>query len=344
MKTNKSGVIVSAVITVVFIALGLLMFFLPGKVSPLKVTEEIQISSGQHTLYIDGKVKNESDNPIYVSYMYFTVTSSTGTYEEQFKAEITLQAGEEYEISLQDGSFYGTPRSLTEVSAVIDGTEYSIYGSANGYKVIAVVLFIFAAVFAIAFISALIGLGKQKKRNELIVAKLSQMDCHAQYFMGEYGGKGQAGKAAAKTAMSAIGGAISAILFGFGAYKIYGGNNLMEFVVTDDGLFTGNPNKNSFQIENMNFIAKTGFQNSTVTEKKNYVILQNNVSGEFFKLNTKNSEVTSAQLAERFNGFINSKTINEPVADPFAEVAAGDSKVADTEVKGDNAPEDPFAD
>ena len=176
---------------------------------------------------------------------------------------------------------------------------------------------------------------KQQKRFNTIIADLSKMDNNAQYLTGAYGGKGETGKAVAQTAVSAVGGAIFAGLFGFGAFKVYGANNVSEFVVTDDGLYIGKPNKYGFSLNNMTFMEKTTFQNTSLTVKKNFVLMKNSVTGEYFKLFTKNSGTTSEQLAERLNGFINlsqalstgspvtgSAVAEEniaPPADPFAE-------------------------
>lgn len=231
------------------------------------------------------------------------------------------------------------------------------------YSVFALIMFVMAAIFLIAAIASLLSMKKQKKRYEMICNNLSQMDCHAQLIIGAYGEKGAAGKAAAKTAASAIGGLLMALFFGFGAYKVYGANNSAEFVLTDGGLFVGRPTKNGFDFNNMTFIAN-GQIPATVTVKKNCVLMKNNLTGEYFNFNTKSSGLDSKQLAERLEKFlhpakIETPAVTVPVDDPFAEstpaqaaaepVTESKTTVEEAKPVGEEGakqlpPDDPFAD
>lgn len=214
------------------------------------------------------------------------------------------------------------------------------------YSVIGLMMFVLAAIFVIAALASLVTIKRQKKRYEMLCANLSQMDCHAQFLIGAYGEKGAAGKAAAKTAASAIGSIFMALFFGFGAYKVYGANNSAEFVLTDGGLFVGRPARSGFDLNNMTFI-ENGKIPATVTVKKNCVIMRNDFTGEYFNFNTKNSGADAQQLAERLNNFLHPARKEAPAAtDPFAE--NGEQAVQETANTQDAVkqlpPDDPFAD
>ncbi len=337
MRMKKSGLIATIIITVLFLALGVGTIIL-RTTSPLQVSEDLVLTQSGNELTIRGKVKNESENAIEISMFYFTVTSSVGTYEEYFNPEVTLQPGEEYVINLTDNSFYGTARRMTEFSAVIDGTRQTVYESGVSSIVLSGIMFVFAGAFAIISVISIIALIKLKKRYDEATASLANMECHAEYFEGVYGGIGSKGKAAAQTAASALGGAISAFLFGFGSYKVYGANsNAFEFVITDDGMYFGKLNKGKVELANMNFVEKSEFKDAIIAVKKKSVIIRNDNKCDYYELFTKKNGTSAEQLAERLNGF---KTAANEVPNMLGESAvAGGGSVEEAAV-----PEDPFAD
>ncbi len=331
MRMKKSGLIATIIITVLFLALGVGTIILRTS-SSLQVSEDLVLTQSDNELTIKGKVKNESENAIEISMFYFTVTSSVGTYEEYFNPEVTLQPGEEYVINLTDYSFYGTARRMTEFSAVIDGARQTVYESGVSSIVLSGIMFVFAGVFVIISIVSIFALIKQQKRYGEVTASLANMKCHAEYFEGVYGGIGSKGKAAAQTAASALGGAISAFLFGFGSYKIYGANsNAFEYVITDDGMYFGRLNKGKVELANLNFMEKSDFKDAIIAAKKNSVVIRNNVTGDFYELFTKKNGTSAEQLAEKLNGF---KTSANEIPNTLDENAVEEAAVS----------EDPFAD
>lgn len=188
-------------------------------------------------------------------------------------------------------------------------------------KTVMVVLFAaFAVGFAIAAVVSFFGIKRQRRRYEMIAANLSQMECHAQFITGAFNAKGAAGKAAAKTAASVLGGFFMAFFFGFGAYKIYNPNNVAEFVLTDGGLFFGPPSKSGINLNGMTFIAN-GSLPATLTVKKNYVLIKNAANGDVFTFDTKSAGIPSEQFAERLNAFLNpaKAAASAAAADPFNE-------------------------
>ncbi len=186
--------------------------------------------------------------------------------------------------------------------------------------VMVAVVAVFAGCFVIAAIVSFFGIKRQRQRYEMIAANLSQMECHAQFIAGAFNAKGAAGKAAAKTAASVIGGFFMAFFFGFGAYKIYGANNAAEFVLTDGGLFFGPPSKGGVNLNGMTFISN-GSLPATLTVKKNYVLMKNAANGDVFTFNTKSAGIPSEQFAERLNAFLHPSkaAAAAAAADPFNE-------------------------
>lgn len=330
MRMKKSGLIATIILAVIFLALGVLTIII-RTTSPLQISEDLILTQSGEDLKIKGKVKNESEDAIEISMFYFTVTSSVGTYEEYFNPEVTLRPNEEYVIDLTDNSFYGTAIRMTEFSAVIDGTRHTVYESGVSSIVLPGIMFVFAGVFVIISIVSIFALIKQKKRYDEVTASLANMACHAEYFEG-IGGIGSNGKAAAQTAASALGGAISAFLFGFGSYKIYGANsNAFEYIITDEGMYFGRLNKGKVELANMNFMEKSDFKDASISVKKNSVVIRNNVTGDFYELFTKKNGTSAEQLAEKLNGF---KTSANEIPNTLDENAVEEAAVS----------EDPFAD
>ena len=189
----------------------------------------------------------------------------------------------------------------------------------------------------IATIATAFSVKRQNKRYAMIAANLEQMDCHAQFIIGQYGEKGAAGKAAAKTAASALGGALMAVFFGFGAWRVYGANNQAEFVLTDGGLFVGRPDRTGFDFANMAFI-ENGSLPATLKVKKNSVIMKAS-NGDNFNFNTKMSGIETEQLVQRLNNFLNPA----PKAQPVAESGVNENTNEQESAK-QLPPDDPFAD
>ena len=208
-----------------------------------------------------------------------------------------------------------SPQKVSEVRIRVDGKEYDVYGGASTYDMVAVLFYIIAAVTLILSAACLVNSLKQKKRYENINRELNdRFGGSAIFTVGAYSRQGEAGKAAAKTAASVAVGALFAGLFGFGAYKIYGSNAQKEFVVSDEGLFVGEPLKKGFNLGNMIYFAKGSFPQTEISVKKKRVTMTNLSSGELFIFDTAgNKNITADMLAEKL------RALSVPVENNFAE-------------------------
>lgn len=336
MKSNKAGFIIILVITVLFAIGGVVVALLPKPYSPVTVSEAVQINKSGTEINIFGKLKNETEEQVTVTFLEIDIDTNGPVLLAQMSHPIEIAAGDEYDLngfSVKSGGY--SPKRVTEVKVRVDGITYTIYESTSTKTLGCIILFAMAGLFAICAIVMLVGYSRGKKRYAEITQALSSMEGNGVFLSGAYGVKGGAGKAAAKTAASVTVGALSALFFGFGVYKVYGANTPKEFVVTDNGLYVGAPLKKGFNLSGMNYFAKGTFPDSVVTVKKKQVIMLNNNTGESFVFNTQKDGVTAQQLAERLQSLISAPAHEElqpaqqdapDAPSPFEEFSESDNK------------------
>ena len=305
MKTNKVGCFVVLIFALIFAVVGTVMLLLPEPTSPVTVsrTPSVSRSGGYIELYFT--LENDSGEDVKITYLEVTVSTSNGNEYAYSNESFIITAGGRENCEYQFQS-YSRPDRITEISVIINGNKYYAYGSNSGLETAAVIFFLLAIVFALLSIFSFAGVAKQKKRYNAITKDIDEKFAgNAIFAVGYYSKKGEAGKAAAKTAASVAGGAIFASLFGFGAFRTYGANAAKEYVVTNEGLFIGNPLKKGFNLGGMDYFAKGSLPESEVTVKKKRVTLNNKVSGEYFVFDLSgNKKVTTDQLVEKLNNLL----------------------------------------
>ena len=249
-----------------------------------------------------------------MSYTQITVSTSSRTEIVEIREPFSLKGGESSRCYYTFSSEY-YPEKVTEVRIRINGEEYNVYGGTSTYDMVAVLFYIIAAVTLILSAVCLVNSLKQKKRYENINRELNdRFGGSAIFTVGVYSRQGEAGKAAAKTAASVAVGALFSGLFGFGAYKIYGSNAQKEFVVSDEGLFVGEPLKKGFNLGNMIYFAKGSFSQTEISVKKKKVTMTNLSSGELFIFDLAgNKSITADMFADKL------RALSVPVENNFAE-------------------------
>jgi hypothetical protein len=343
MKVSKAGVWVCLVLAAIFAVIGVVLFVVKPASGPIVVSKDLEAwTTTSGYLVIDGKLKNDSDEELTITYIEIEVTTDGPTQviyldyynldEDEDPADYVLAPGEEFNLSGYGVGCSYDAHTLTICKVTVNGTEYTVYENMSAMTVFGVAMFIFAIVFIACALSTLVKAKKEQKKYNDFADALMHSEGNGVLVGGTYAQKGEAGKAAAKTAASAVGGALSAAFLGVGFYKVYGGNAQRIFVVTDDGLYVGVNNKGALALANMNFIAKGTFGDCNVSTNKKQVILTNNVTAETFRFNTANSNVTAEQLSERLRELVEYKP--EPVA-PVSEASPADSNPS---------VEDPFKD
>lgn len=333
MKTNKASGFIMLVLTLIFAVIGVVLFLLPESVSTVTVTDGPRGYKSGNDVRIRFTLKNEGEEDVTITYFAVTVSTNAGieqavASDESDKLTIKANASQECYIEYPSDNY---PNEITKITIEINGDRYTVYGGGSTYNLISVVLFIMAIIFAIITVYCFVAAGKQQKRYKSIENELNEKFAGNYIFaIGCYGKKGEAGKAAAKTAASALGGALFAGLFGFGTYKIYGSNNPKEYVITDDGLFIGNPEKVGFNLGTMTYFEKGALTNAEITSKKNRITLKNTATGEFFIIDiSKNKDVTVEQATAKLEALIqpiesapvseNAEESEQTHQDPFEE-------------------------
>lgn len=330
MKSNKTSSIILMVMALVFAVIGTVFIFLEESASPIIVSgTPAAVKPGSYQSEVHITFKNNSEEELTVSYIEIAVATSNRTELVEIREPFSLKGGESMKCYYTFNSPF-SPQKVSEVRIRVDGKEYDVYGGASTYDMVAVLFYIIAAVTLILSAVCLVNSLKQKKRYENINRELNdRFGGSAIFTVGVYSRQGEAGKAAAKTAASVAVGALFAGLFGFGAYKIYGSNVQKEFVVSDEGLFVGEPLKKGFNLGNMIYFAKGSFPQTEISVKKKRVTMTNLSSDELFIFDTAgNKNITADMLAEKLralsvpveNNFAENQTdntVNSDVGDPF---------------------------
>lgn len=330
MKVNKVGSFVLLVLALAFAILGVVFLLLPEALSPVTVSDTpiARKSGGYINLYFT--LKNESDEDVVITYLSVNVSTDNGTESAETDEYFTIKANDTHKCEYGFES-YKSPNAVSRISIKVDGKHFDVYSTGmiiNGFKALSILFFAFAVVFGITTAVNFNRLIKQQRRYDLINKEIDEKFAgNAIFAVGYSGRKGETGKAAAKTAASVAGGAIFAGLFGFGTFKVYGSNQLKEFVLSDDGLYIGNPLKSGFDLGAMSYLEKRAFSEAETTVKKKRLVLTNKANGEFFVFDmTDNKQITVEQLSEKLNKMIadcGTQTENPPTEN--GEKAAADN-------------------
>ncbi len=344
MKVKKGSIIVLVVCTLLFLAIGLVFLFLPND-CPVKPTEDFIVRKYNYEIIVMGKIKNVSDETVSITGIQMEISTNGETIKakDNDTTPIVLAPGEEYELDYSlDDSENLTPRSVTEMSANINGHKYYVYQNVSDNTVTACLILIVGGILLIVTVCGVVGLIKRQKRYDAICASLGDMNCNAVFAVGAYG-NGKTGSAVAKSIFSVLGGVFSAILFGFGAYRIYGsGNTQKEYIITDGGLYIANPAKGT-KFQNAQFIQKGTFPQSSVTVNKKTVRMDNPVSGEFFIFDLAgNTQITPEELQRRLNELIAPPAAAQEIAASETPTESQASENGNQEVEA--KPEEPKAD
>lgn len=333
MKAKKAGIIVCIVFAVIFAAAGVVLMLLPEPYTPVAVGEEVRVSHSSGHIFFSGTLKNDSDEPLTITYLEIEVRVDGGTETCYTDEDALLAPGEEYDLEDLYVNSWSSPDYISQIKVEVNGVEYTVYSSSGRYFAWTVLAFLLTLVFVILGIVSIVGYVNLNKRYRQAETEIAAVGGDPVLAVGYYGRKGEAGKAAAKTALWALGGAASALLFGFGTYKVYGANEAKEFVVSDDGLYIGNPSKSKFDLRNMQFIPKNGIPDSEVAAAKKRVTMTNLATGEFFVFDlSSNNAVTAEALKARIENMLSSRqpvqeaapaqedsALNADGDDPFGE-------------------------
>ena len=150
----------------------------------------------------------------------------------------------------------------------------------------------------------------QKKSIEKINALMQDIGEDAIALNGTIVDREAARENAKKTAISVIGGILSALFLGVGIYRIYGNNNERYFVLHNNGMYILNTrNKTSIQIN------KTDVNDIKITQKRNSLVVELVPSYTTFTVKTKGLDISAEDLIAKFK-----EVFTNPMSDPFQNV------------------------
>lgn len=312
MKANKVSFWVTLALAIVSLVAGIIIMILP---CPIVADGNIKATYTTGQISFQGTLTNKSDKDVRITKLVIIVETSGSTIQAIDDEPFTLKAGETLDLSDYGVDSFNRPTGVSRVTVTIGIMSYDIYGG-SAVPVWAVACFILAAVFVLVAISVFVTNRKKMKALTAAEQTMPQLGENAVKFDGFYSQKGEKGKAAAKSALSAIGGAASALVLGFGSFRVYGSGAAVELIVSDNGLcIVDNVNGNG-----TTFIEKGKFPPSEITVKKTDVTLTNTMTTEYFVFKTKKAAMTAEQLVRKLTEL----TTAQPEAAP-AETAAADA-------------------
>ncbi|MCH5151745.1 MAG: hypothetical protein J1F65_03710 [Clostridiales bacterium] len=114
---------------------------------------------------------------------------------------------------------------------------------------------------------------------------------------------------AAKTALSVLGGILSALFLGVGFYKIYGNNNERYFVLYSEGMYIFDTRKKT-EIQ----LNKIDVNDIKITEKRNSLLVELIPLNVTFTVKTKGLDVSTEDLIAKFK-----EVFTNSMPDPFQD-------------------------
>lgn len=193
----------------------------------------------------------------------------------------------------------------------------------SGLFIGGIVLLIIGVGFGVCAPAVAVGSKRQQQQREAVEQFMRQYAGeNAVYLMGTYRKTGDKGKAAAKTAASIAGGVLAAAFLGVGVYKIYGADTPMGFIVSDKGLFIFNPAM-ELTPANVSFVAKGKFGQTEIIVKSRQVEFHDLQTGDIFKLNITDKNVTAEEIGGRLKALVNAQSEPQP-----SEAATSDGEVS----------------
>lgn len=340
MKVKKTGFIVTLCVALAFVIAGVVLFLIPVPKSPISMSEKIAVVQVGGQYEWTGKIKNDTDKDFQLNRYNFSVTVKTNGGDNYYGEDywfvdynlkptpVTLAPGEEYDLSTEDfmTDYDRVPSKVTQVRINVDGKDYYLIGSPaqNTRRAFGVICFVLAVVFVICAISVLLNNKKQAQRYKAYDAVISALPGGGKLIGGFLYRKGDKKKAAAKSALSALGGAISAIFLGAGFYKVYSSSNPKEFILTDDALFVNDPKSANTALDTMTRLDGSNLPDPTVAVKKNLVTLTSADGEIVLSFNYKNSGIAADELVAKLNALFSKRPApaDSPVFDGIENNAA----------------------
>ena len=183
MKVSKAGVWVCLVLAAIFAVIGVVLFVVKPASGPIVVSKDLEAwTTTSGYLVIDGKLKNDSDEELTITYIEIEVTTDGPTQviyldyynldEDEDPADYVLAPGEEFNLSGYGVGCSYDAHSLTICKVTVNGTEYTVYENMSAMTVFGVAMFIFAIVFIACALSTLVKAKKSRRSTTTLPTRL----------------------------------------------------------------------------------------------------------------------------------------------------------------------------
>lgn len=312
MKVKKTGFIVLLCFAAAFLITGVVLFLIPAPKSPIIMSEKITVVRNSGRYEWRGKIKNDTDKDIELNRFNFVVTVKTSGGDNYYSSDywfvdgpIVLAPSEEYDLSTKEFMTDSdrTPSKVTKVLVIVDNVNYYLIGSPlqNRCRGFAIISLAVTVVFVICAVAVLRNGKKQAERYKAYETLVASLPNNGILINGFLSRKGDKKKAVAKSALSALGGAISAIFLGAGFYKVYSSSNPKEFILTDDALYVNDPNSGNTSLDAMTRLDGAALPQPTVAVNKKLVTMTSADGELVFSFPYKNCGLTAEQLVAKLN-------------------------------------------
>lgn len=175
------------------------------------------------------------------------------------------------------------------------------------------VILLISGLFALVFLLVVIaGYFKQKKDCARLNEMLRMTGEGSLLIKGVYVDPEKTRENAKKTAVSVLGGFLSALFLGVGVYRIYGQNNSLVFILYKEGLYVHNFADNSELL-----LHRGNVKNIRLTEKRKSILIEFVGSNVAYKMFVNNLDISKEDLCARLK-----ELFSHPESSSSEQVAA----------------------
>ncbi|MDE7168019.1 MAG: hypothetical protein K2O28_04140 [Clostridia bacterium] len=277
--------------------------------TPVSITEEFRIVEIADGYALQGKIKNNTDEELtiwkngHISLRVSAVikddySENEREYEfEIFKEKTIIQPKTEYgffeEISIYKG--YTPVKIKTVRGSVAESSAFALYGNViNDGKFAIIALFTGIVGVGLLLITVLCYTTETKnaKVKNNVLQQIKDTLGNGILVTGQFGNKAVNRKATAKTTASFIGAVVSATVFGWGRYTVYGRTYKNDYILTETSIYTFFRNK----YNNVTNDIKSALPNPVIAEKKGKIYITGDTKNVFLSVKLSKDKAQNAEI------------------------------------------------
>ncbi|MDE7348468.1 MAG: hypothetical protein K2N53_02270 [Clostridia bacterium] len=317
MKFKSKQTIIFSILTLLCIALIIFVLCLPMGIpslsEPISMSQKIEIKNVDRVPKLCGKIKNKTDDDVYLSGQCITITLDgpiAGGVRLHVSVEdtIVIEAGREFDLSSVEAqideydylaSHYALENTFALKRVVVDLNNYGpaafcIYDRElkEEGETYATVIAIFALAFALTAAYPLIVYVRSKKRLALAQAALAKIP-DGVFLRGALCRK-KRGEIKA-TALSKIKGNFKSPALGVNIRTVYQSAEAMDFVLTPQGFYIASAKSKTLNVSEMEFFDKEELDKTQIVTIGKNVVLNPLFNDNYFAFDLTFSKTSFAQ-------------------------------------------------